>query len=147
LAFSSPLGRAVETARLLIRGTDATLQQSELLIETDFDDWEGLNRSSLYEKPLWEQYTRNPFHFTFPGGESPQHVRERVLRFKRELMSRDDWKTALVVSHYTPLVFYVLMVLGHADGNRAPFKIENAAISVICTGEHGEHVKMLNYRP
>lgn len=147
LAFSSPMRRAVETARILTRGARAPVQPSDLLIETDFGDWEGLNRPELYEKPEWEQYTRAPFHFTFPGGESPQRVRERVERFKRELLSRDDWETALVVSHYTPLVFYVMTVMGDADGSRAPFKIENAAVSVICAGEHGEYVKMLNYRP
>lgn len=147
LAFSSPMRRSMETAGLLTRGSPASVQPNELLLETDFGDWEGLDRAQLAAKPQWEQYVTDPFHFTFPGGESPQQVRERVERFRGELLARDDWKTALVVSHYTPLVFYVLMVMGVADRGRAAFKIRNAAVSVIGAGEYGEYVEMLNYRP
>lgn len=147
LAFSSPMRRSLETARILTRGSPASVQPDDLLVETDFGDWEGLDRVQLAAKPEWERYTADPFHFTFPGGESPQRVRERVERFRSRLLSRDDWKTALVVSHYTPLVFYVLLVMDGADRGRAAFKIGNAAVSVVGAGRHGEYVEMLNYRP
>jgi broad specificity phosphatase PhoE len=147
LVFSSPLQRSLETAGVIARRLNRTIAPDGLLLETDFGGWEGRSVNELVSAPEWERYTRDPFHFTFPGGESPQQVRSRVQHFLHGLLSRDDWSTAVVVTHYTPLAFFVLHVLGGMDGTRAPFAIDNASITVLRISENGGSLELLNHTP
>jgi broad specificity phosphatase PhoE len=147
LAFSSPLRRATRTAGIIAEPHGVEVIPHDLLIETDFGRWEGMDRTSLQREPEWEIYTQDPFHFTFPEGESPQDVRRRVERFRRGLLDRNDWSTVLIVSHYTPLVFYVLGIMGNGNEARASFKIENAALTVVEEAGGGEYIRMLNLLP
>jgi broad specificity phosphatase PhoE len=97
--------------------------------------------------PGWEDYTKDPFHFSFPGGESPQEVKKRVLAFKEKISGDNGWNSAVVVSHYTPIVFFILSAIGDGDERRAGFKIDNAALSVIEMTDSYEYIRMLNFVP
>jgi broad specificity phosphatase PhoE len=147
LVFSSPLQRSLDTAQTIAGRLNLAIARDDLLLETDFGAWEGLSIHELASAPEWERYTLDPFHFTFPGGESPQQVRSRVHHFLHGLLNRDDWSTAVVVTHYTPLAFFVLHVLGGIDGKRAPFAIDNASITVLRISENSGYLELLNYTP
>jgi probable phosphoglycerate mutase len=147
LIFSSPLQRSLTTARVIAGRLHLTVAQDDLLLETNFGSWEGLNRDELASAAQWERYTQDPFHFTFPGGESPQEVKVRVQLFLHRLLGRDDWATAVVVTHYTPLAFFVLHVLGTNDGTRAPFAIDNASITVLRISGKSGYLELLNCTP
>jgi broad specificity phosphatase PhoE len=81
LVFSSPLQRSLETAGVIARRLNRTIAPDGLLLETDFGGWEGRSVNELVSAPEWERYTRDPFHFTFPGGESPQQGTAFSSRF------------------------------------------------------------------
>jgi len=85
--------------------------------------------------------------FIFPGGESPQEVRRRAFAFKEKLLSRQDWKSVVVVAHYTPLVFLLMEAFGNGNASSAPFKLDNAALSIIEISGETEVVQMLNFQP
>ena len=147
IIFSSPLKRAYHTALSISRLLKAPVQKEDLLIETNFGSWEGAGRDILSKKPGWDTYTKDPFHFDFPGGESPQDVKKRVLDFKDKLFRDNSWSSAVVVSHYTPIVFFILSTIGDVDKNRAGFKLDNAALSVVEMSRDYEYIRMLNYVP
>ena len=136
--------RSLVTARIIAKKVGAPVIPEELLLETDFGDWEGMSREELVQKPEWRTYAEDPFHFTFPGGESPQDVRKRVEQFRKKLFAQNDWETIGVVSHYTPIVFYVLGVLGGDDEKRAAFKISNAAVTSVVVTDRGSYLEYLN---
>jgi broad specificity phosphatase PhoE len=147
LVFSSPMRRTVRTARMITRRVGARLECDELLMETDFGSWEGLGRKELKGQPEWNRYVQDPFHFVFPGGESPQDVRGRVDRFIHKLFEREAWHCAVVVTHYTPLAFFVLHVLGNSGGSRAPFAVDNASVTVLHMNGSGGYIEQLNRVP
>ena len=160
--YSSPLERALSTARELSRKLKTPVETNELLVETDFGRWEGMTHEMLKCQPEWERYLSDPFHFSFPGGESPQDVKRRVLLFREQLLGEDSWSTVVVVSHYTPIVFLTLSVLGDAQcmdaqcrdaqsmdaqSTRAPFRIDNASITVIERSGDRDYIGMMNFTP
>ena len=147
IIFTSPLKRAYSTAQSISKQLKIPIQEDELLIETNFGSWEGSGKSVLSKKPGWDTYTKDPFHFNFPDGESPQDVKKRVLDFKEKLSKDNGWNSAVIVSHYTPIVFFILSAIGDGDERRAGFKLDNAALSVIEMSSDYEYIRMLNFVP
>lgn len=145
--YSSPLKRALQTAGCISRREKLTIEESELLLETNFGAWEGNVREELKRFPQWETYARDPFHFQFPEGESPQDVCARVGSFMKLLRRSNDWSTAVVVSHYTPIAFFILHILGIEEGNRAPFALDNASITLIWMSDSSGYIENLNCTP
>jgi probable phosphoglycerate mutase len=145
--YSSPLTRAVDTARIVAKRVKAPILKDDLLLETNFGLWEGLGKEDLKGQPEWDAYARDPFHFHFPGGESPQDVKQRVELFKQKLLLQDDWENIIIVTHYTPIVFLILSVIGNRDDYRAPFTIDNSSISVVKLSSTSSYLEMLNCIP
>jgi broad specificity phosphatase PhoE len=145
--YSSPLKRAVYTAAPIAGRARAPLVTDDLLVETDFGSWEGLGREDLAAKQGWEDYRKDPFHYRFPCGESPQDVKRRVRLFREKLFADATWRSIVVVSHYTPIVFFLLGVLGNGDAAKAPFRVDNASLSVVESGEGYELLSLLNFTP
>lgn len=153
IIYSSPLKRCRHTAQIIAQHMrrrhriKADLEEDDLLLETDFGSWEGKGREDLVTNPEWEHYVRDPFHFTFPGGESPQQVKERVEYFLQKLLSNKDRCTVVVVTHYTPIAFLVLHVMGNVEGNGAPFAIDNGSVTVLQIADTGGYIELLNCIP
>jgi broad specificity phosphatase PhoE len=145
--YSSPLKRALHTARFIARREHVNTQESELLLETHFGSWEGMTRGELIQKPLWSSYIQDPFHFQFPEGESPQDVRRRTEHFLDTLREDKGWSTAVVVTHYTPIVFFILNVLGLEGGRRAPFAVDNASLTLVRMSDESMYIEKLNCSP
>jgi broad specificity phosphatase PhoE len=145
--YSSPLKRAVNTAAPIARRARSPLVTDPLLMEADFGNWEGLSRKDLSAEYGWEDYVKDPFHYRFPGGESPQDVKKRIRLFREKLFADGNWRRIVVVSHYTPIVFFLLEVLGNGDAGKAPFRVDNASLSVIEAGDGYELLTLLNYSP
>jgi probable phosphoglycerate mutase len=145
--YSSPLKRAVNTAAPIAARARVPLVTDTLLVEADFGSWEGMSGRDLSAELGWEDYVKDPFHYRFPGGESPQDVKKRMRLFREKLLADRDWRGTVVVSHYTPIVFFLLGVLGNGDAVKAPFRVDNASLSVVEVGEGREMLALLNFSP
>lgn len=145
--YSSPLKRASETARIIAEKLRVPVREDELLVEMDFGRWEGRPKEELISEPEWSNYVKDPFHFNFPGGETPQDAKRRIELFRQKLFAQGNWQTVMVVSHYTPIVFLILGVLENGDASRAPFSIDNASLSVIHVTGGSCFIELLNYIP
>jgi len=145
--FSSPLKRAISTANIIQSKFKCPIKTDDRLIETDFGKWEGKSPNELSKTKEWELYSNDPFHFTFPNGESPQDVKKRILDFKKEFLDDQSWESAVIVSHYTPLVFYILDVFKNSNCTRAAFKLTHGGISVIEYKDSIEYIRCLNFLP
>jgi probable phosphoglycerate mutase len=145
--YCSPLIRAVDTALIVAKKMKTPIVKDDLLLETNFGLWEGLEKEDLKNQPEWGVYARDPFHFHFPGGESPQDVKKRVALFKQNLLHQDSWENVIIVTHYTPIVYFILSVIGNGDDHRAPFTIDNSSISVLKLTDASAYLEMLNCTP
>ena len=98
--ISSPLDRAMETAKLILResGNDIPIITDERLLEMNFGDLEGKMISEMGEEA--DRFHMDPFHFAgFPNGENIYEVCDRTQAFLKELISKDDGKTYLISTH------------------------------------------------
>jgi broad specificity phosphatase PhoE len=78
---SSPLRRALETARILVRGRE--IETDPRLLELDYGTWEGLTYEQVSARDgqarlLWEV---DPAGLACPGGESGNDVAARARSF------------------------------------------------------------------
>ncbi len=73
---ASPLGRAMETARLM--GAKPKIERR--LVEMDWGQWEGLLSDELEQRfpQAIEESARLGVDFRRPGGESPRDVQQRL---------------------------------------------------------------------
>ena len=88
LVLSSPLARAVTTARLA--GFGSRLRTTPALLEFDYGDYEGMTSAQIRAwRPGWDL-----FRDGCPGGETPPAVAARARRLLEEVAA-DDRRTIL----------------------------------------------------
>ena len=112
--YSSPLGRAKETARLIkVFHPSAPLYEEEGLMEMDLGEFEGIEGARWAEKhaSFRQAWRDNPAAVTMPGGESLKEVQARaVAALERITQSYPLGSTLLICSHN----FVILTILCHA---------------------------------
>jgi broad specificity phosphatase PhoE len=94
--ISSPLGRAVTTARIYAEILGATLNVTPHMAELACGAWEGRLRSDVVPGG---RLIRSAWDDRPPGGESCRDAEERVSLFIRELAAVKDDRPVVVVAH------------------------------------------------
>jgi probable phosphoglycerate mutase len=112
--YSSPLLRAVETARIIATGCGLEPRLSDGLREIHHGHWEGLTRQEVEtgfaaEYAAWEE---DPFTFAPEGGESGVSVLARALPALREIVVRQAGLNVLAVSHKATIRLLLSSLLG-----------------------------------
>jgi broad specificity phosphatase PhoE len=99
--YSSPLSRAVETAEAIAHCQGKEVLILDGLIDIDFAQWQGVSHEEVKERygELYRQWKDTPHLVRFPGGESLEDVRERVLRVIDEIVPDHGDETLVMVSH------------------------------------------------
>ncbi|MGN1267227.1 MAG: histidine phosphatase family protein [Dorea sp.] len=104
VCFSSPLGRAKETARLILEGRDIPIIEDTRIEEMGFAELEG-KRCSKDEWEMPESFRKffdDPEHFEpAPGGENFEDVKNRAQDFLQWLYKQEKLQgsTILVATH------------------------------------------------
>lgn len=108
--YTSPLGRAVQTATMIGAACGAEVVVDPRLIEIDYGAWES---RPLQEVPRDAAAVASDPSATFPEGESLVDVGQRVVPLFEELLGRDELVVA--VTHVTPVKAAVAWALGVGD--------------------------------
>lgn len=99
--YSSPLSRALDTARIVASHCRLEVNQRDGLREIGHGHWEGRKRDEV-EQEFAEEYAAwdsDPFTFAPLGGESGVAVLARALPVIREIVTTHPGGQLLVVSH------------------------------------------------
>ena len=99
--YSSPLARALDTARIVASHCRLEVDQRAGLREIGHGHWEGRRREDV-EQEFAEEYAAwesDPFTFAPLGGESGVAVLARALPVIREIVTAHPAGRILVVSH------------------------------------------------
>jgi probable phosphoglycerate mutase len=113
--YSSPLSRAMDTARIVSRGAGlGDPQPVDGLREIAHGHWEGLRRSEVEarfadEFAMWSQ---DPFTFAPEGGESGVAVLTRALPAVRHIVKTHQGSGVLIVSHKATIRLVLSSLLG-----------------------------------
>ena len=133
-AYSSPLSRAVDTARITCEPMELEAHTRDGLREIDHGHWEGLTRAEVEERfaseyASWEE---DPFTFAPAGGESGVAVLARVLPVIRDIVTAHAGERVLVVSHKATIRLLLSSLLGFdARGYRDRLDQAPACLNVL----------------
>src|SRR5262245_61301302 len=112
--YTSPLGRTVDTAKILAQPHSLELATRDGLREISHGRWEGMARKDVEsrfpdEYSAWEA---DPFTFAPEGGESGLAVLARALPVIREIVVAPEGANLMVVSHKATLRILISSLLG-----------------------------------
>jgi broad specificity phosphatase PhoE len=110
LFVCSPLLRARQTATAIVDRVGSSFDIDERWIELDYGSYEGLRQAEVPAN-VWREW-RSDSDFAAPQGESLNQVQERVAQACDDLAQRLDGRTAVVVSHVSPIKSAVAWALG-----------------------------------
>jgi alpha-ribazole phosphatase/probable phosphoglycerate mutase len=99
--YSSPLGRAMNTARLVAEPHGLPPLASSRLIELNVGSWTDRLASEIREESpeLSRAWKDSPWSVRLPGGETMAELQDRALAFFDEAMPRHLGETVAVISH------------------------------------------------
>ena len=114
----SPLGRARETASIVLQGRDVPMYLCEEVREMNFGEYEGL--PSLVEpmKTIWHNFFYDTEAYVTPTkGESVAELLERAGAFLSYLASREDYqdKRILVSTHGAAMTAMINQIKGETS--------------------------------
>lgn len=123
---SSPLGRAMDTARLVtteLLGPDATVEPCEGIIERCYGSFEEGPHDAL-PTDVWD-----PGEDLVPfGGEGSKALQERMIATLTNLISAEGIETLLAVSHGSASRQFIKAAA--PEGFELPAKLPNCAIMI-----------------
>jgi broad specificity phosphatase PhoE/ribonuclease HI len=129
--ISSPLQRCHETATAAATTLGLDVAVDDDLSETDFGAWEGLTfaEAAEHDPDLHRRWLRDTSTEP-PGGESFDHVDERVARARERIIADHAGSTVLVVSHVTPVKMLLREALDAGPGILYRLHLDLASLSI-----------------
>lgn len=112
--YASPLGRTMETGRILAAPHGLPVTPKDALREVSHGHWEGKTRVDVEkeypkEYALWQS---DPFSFSPPGGESGLSCVARALPVLLEIVGAHPGQRVVVASHKATIRLLVGSLLG-----------------------------------
>ncbi|MFJ8868425.1 bifunctional RNase H/acid phosphatase [Streptomyces sp. NPDC102473] len=144
---SSPLRRCRETAQAVADRLGLEVRIEEGLRETDFGVWEGLTFAEVSERYGADLTTwlASPDAAPTGGGESFAEVAERVSAARDRLVARYAGRTALLVTHVTPIKTLVRLALGAPPESLFRMELSPASVSTVAYYADGNpSLRLLN---
>ncbi|MFF4247341.1 bifunctional RNase H/acid phosphatase [Streptomyces sp. NPDC001822] len=131
--ISSPMRRCRETAAAVAGRLGLEVRIEEGLRETDFGVWEGLTFAEVRERYGSDltAWLASPDVAPTGGGESFAEVTERVSAARDRLVARYAGRTALLVTHVTPIKTLVRLALGAPPESLFRMELSPASVSTV----------------
>jgi broad specificity phosphatase PhoE len=111
--YSSPLGRAIDTANIIARYQKIGVHVAEGLIDFDYGEWQSMPEQEtkrLYPT-LHNEWHNNPHKVRMPGGENLEDVRKRAIEVVNDVLSKYQG-SAVLVSHRVVIKVLICSLLG-----------------------------------
>jgi len=140
-AYSSPLGRARETAEIV--GPPCGFQIDDDLVEWDYGDHEGHTTPEARRRtPGWSVWTH-----AMTGGESVEQVGARTDRFLARVDREvPDGANAVVFAHGHLLAILIARWCGLAAVEGRRFALATATVSLLGWHREDRVIRTLNHR-
>ncbi len=110
--YSSPLERAMETARPLAKIGQMPIQKCDGIGEVRYGDWTGKSLKVLARTKLWKVVQRLPSAMEFPGGETLRTVQGRALAAIEDIARKHPKDLVALFSHGDVIKLTVAYYLG-----------------------------------
>ena len=138
--YSSPLMRALDTARFISERIGLEPVLDDRLVELDYGQWEGKTVEEIMknDSKTFRAWRADPGEVAPPGGESGLEAQQRVVPFLDSLAAKHPKGQVAVVFHKSVCRLAICHVLGMSPSDyRRRLLMENAALSIIQSREDG----------
>jgi broad specificity phosphatase PhoE len=101
IVYTSPSGRTIETAKLIMGNRDVPIVEREELKEMGFGTWEGMDHEAVEELYPEERHIfwNKPHLYKPIDGESFEELISRVKKVLQDIMESAAGENILIVSH------------------------------------------------
>ncbi|MBN2432972.1 MAG: histidine phosphatase family protein [Acidobacteria bacterium] len=139
--YSSPLRRAMVTARTVAAVHDLAVQPDQDFQNICLGEWEGTPKQTVKARfpELWRQWVTTPETVQIPGAETLAQMRIRIRRGLDRLLQGHPGRMIAVVTHRSVLKVALAIVLGLEKDFFWKFYLDNCSYSLV------EHQSALGY--
>ena len=146
--YSSPLERAMETAKPIAKSVGLKITKEKGLLETDVGDWQGKPLKRLYLLKHWKVVQRAPSRAQFPKGETFYGCQARIVSAIDNILSKHKQKDIIAcVFHADPIKLAVAHYLGLPLDQFQRLGCDTGSVTALAIGDMGGHLMKLNQRP
>lgn len=142
MIISSPLVRARATAARIAERAGLDVVVDDRWIEVSYGVYEGVPQRDV-PADVWTKWRRDP-HFAPESGETLAAVQQRVGEACEDLMRTLSGRTAVVVSHVSPIKSAVAWALGVDVGVSWRTQLDTASMSRIVLTPRGPVLHSFN---
>ncbi len=132
--YSSPLSRAIDTISPYIKeNPQIPMHMSYAFSERDFGEWEDMSYEEIEKKDpdLFKKWQQDQTYFKIPDGESISEVRERVDKALAKILSQNEDKKILIVTHLLSGRNVIASLLDLPKESDRGFLIKNAQMAKV----------------
>ncbi len=131
--YSSPSRRALDTARAIAGGVAAEVRLDERLREIDFGGFEGLTYEQAEQRhpEAFAVWVASPGSVRFPGGESWDDLRARVLPAIEAICAREEGRRVAIVAHAGVVRVVLADVLGSSPDACFRIAVDHGSITEV----------------
>ncbi len=145
-AYSSPLSRALETAKIALQAHGIGVTIHEGLKDINYGHWTGMEEEAVAREwpDEYAQWVKEPHRARPPGGDTLQDVFDRAFAAVESLVQEHDGQTIALFGHR---VINKLQVLGMLSLGTERFNLvrqDNCCINEFVRTEEGYIVIRLN---
>ena len=144
LIASSPLRRAIETAKIIKGRLSIPLIIDNRLTEIDYGVWDGLTKKEVKAKysDEWIKFNKNPIKYYPRHGENPIDVLNRVVDVVKEV----SHERCIIISHKTTLRLFLSLISGFPLENYRKFcDLKLSSVTLVSHQKGNFQIQVLNY--
>ena len=143
--YTSPLRRAVQTAKLVAAGTKLSICKSEGLNEIAFGEWTGQHFDELIDNELYRRFIKSPATTLLPGGETISDVQRRGLMVIAKAAENVPGGRFLFVSHGDVIRAILCHYMKIPLNEYRRLRVDNGSLSALQTNGRWAEIKYVNY--
>jgi probable phosphomutase (TIGR03848 family) len=145
--YSSPLERAVETAKPLADSTHLEIHLDPALMDIDPGSWTGRSLKMLNRTRAWRIVQQAPSFFHFPAGESFMQAQERIVSALDSIAAAHKKGLIAVVFHADPIKLAIAHYMGMPLDNFQRLAVGTGSLTIVGVHEMGAALLALNLMP
>ena len=144
--YSSPLKRAVDTAKAIAQACGLEVKVASELREIDAGELEGLSQEELRKryKEFWKEWRESDPSFPLPGGESLEGLQRRAWGEIERIIERHPEETVAVIGHLLANLAIICRAVGLDLGHMGRLRQDPAAINILQITQQGNSLLLFN---
>jgi alpha-ribazole phosphatase len=145
--YTSPLSRAVDSARIIAGPFGIEPVIDDNLKERHFGVWEGMTFAEIRKKypDEFNKWADNPLEHSPVGGESTIEVADRIMPVVESIISRHDGEAFAIVGHGGINRIIICRLLGIPLEHMFRIEQDNAAVNIMKFYDGYPAAKLINY--